>query len=144
MQRPRRLPFDHLQVWTKVEPQNRSYHTPHHILPHQTNNALPIAASKVSHLLICPSHPTDFPTWFQGTISRSCVLFFVPSHPEEPQILLVPIYFSCAQRFSTVPEFPPTGLGQSNEGPYPEPSTGMHLLKRACQADGPIMGISYR
>jgi Plavaka transposase len=35
------LPFDHLQVWTKVQLQNRSYHTPHHILPPQTINALP-------------------------------------------------------------------------------------------------------
>src|SRR6266403_4707077 len=38
----------------------------------------PTAASKVSHLLVCPSHPTDFPTRFQGIISPSCVLFFVP------------------------------------------------------------------
>lgn len=35
------LLFDHLQVWTKVQLQNRSYHTPHHILPPQTINALP-------------------------------------------------------------------------------------------------------
>jgi hypothetical protein len=35
------LPFDHLQVWTKVRLQNRSYHTPHHILPPQTINVLP-------------------------------------------------------------------------------------------------------
>src|ERR1700679_2336445 len=55
----------------------------------------PTAASKVSHLLVCPSHSTDFPTRFQGIISPSCVLFFVPSHPEEPNILLVQIYFSC-------------------------------------------------
>jgi hypothetical protein len=41
MQVSPRLPFDHLQVWTKVQLQNRSYHTPHHILPPQTINALP-------------------------------------------------------------------------------------------------------
>ena len=35
------LPFDYLQVWTKMQLQNRSYHTPHHILPPQTINALP-------------------------------------------------------------------------------------------------------
>jgi hypothetical protein len=35
------LPFDHLQVWTKMQLQNRSYHAPHHILPPQTINALP-------------------------------------------------------------------------------------------------------
>jgi hypothetical protein len=26
------LPFDHLQVWTKVQVQNQSYHAPHFIL----------------------------------------------------------------------------------------------------------------
>jgi hypothetical protein len=35
------LPFDHLQVWIKVQVQNRSYHAPHSILPPQTINALP-------------------------------------------------------------------------------------------------------
>jgi Plavaka transposase len=59
-----------------------------------TANFGPTAASKMSHLLVCPSHPTDFPTRFQGIISPSCALFFVPSHPEEPNILLVQIYFS--------------------------------------------------
>src|SRR4030088_1589675 len=52
----------------------------------------PTAASRVSRLRVCPSHPTNFPTRFQGIISPSCVLFFVPSHPEEPNILLVPSY----------------------------------------------------
>jgi hypothetical protein len=34
-----------------------------------------------------------------------------------------------------------TGRGQSNQkGPYPEPSTRMHLLKRAYRTDGSIMG----
>ena len=37
------LPFDHLQVWTKMQLQNRSYHAPHHILPPQTINALPLS-----------------------------------------------------------------------------------------------------
>jgi len=32
----------------------------------------PTAAMKVSHILVCPSHPTDFPTRFQGFISRVC------------------------------------------------------------------------
>lgn len=35
------LPFDSLQVWTKVQVQNRSYFPPHHVLPPQTINASP-------------------------------------------------------------------------------------------------------
>jgi hypothetical protein len=35
------LPFDNLQVWTKVQVQNRSYFSPHRVLPPQTINASP-------------------------------------------------------------------------------------------------------
>ena len=35
------LPFDNLQVWTKVQVQNHSYFPPHDILPPQTINASP-------------------------------------------------------------------------------------------------------
>jgi hypothetical protein len=35
------LPFDNIQIWTKLQIQNRSYHAPHDILPPQTINASP-------------------------------------------------------------------------------------------------------
>ena len=35
------LPFDDIQIWTKLHIQNRSYHAPHDILPPQTINASP-------------------------------------------------------------------------------------------------------
>ena len=35
------LPFDNLQVWTKVQVQNRSYFPPYHVLPPQSINASP-------------------------------------------------------------------------------------------------------
>jgi hypothetical protein len=37
------LPFHNLQVWTKVQLQNRLYHTPNHVLPPQTINASPLS-----------------------------------------------------------------------------------------------------
>jgi hypothetical protein len=39
------LPFDNLQVWTKVQVQNCSYFPPHRILPSQTINASPPSGS---------------------------------------------------------------------------------------------------
>ena len=39
------LPFDDLQVWTKLQVQNRSYFRPHHILPPQSVNASPPSGS---------------------------------------------------------------------------------------------------
>lgn len=35
------LPFDELQIWTKIQLQNHSYHAPYNILPPQTVNASP-------------------------------------------------------------------------------------------------------
>jgi hypothetical protein len=51
------------------------------------------------------------------------------------------LFFVYAQRSDIAPQLPPSGQGQSNQkGPYPEPSTGMHILKRARRTDGSIMG----
>jgi hypothetical protein len=112
------LPFDNLQVWTKVQVQNRSYFPPHHILPPQTINASPPSGSwmygrsdivlintdngKVwpqsgleghipnsSLYLIC----TDGPNLVQGIVSSNYNLFFVPFHPEEFHLLLAQTYF---------------------------------------------------
>jgi hypothetical protein len=39
------LPFDELQIWTKIQLQNRAYHAPYNILPPQTVNASPPSGS---------------------------------------------------------------------------------------------------
>ena len=39
------LPFDYIQIWTKLRLQNHAYHAPHNILPAQTVNALPPSES---------------------------------------------------------------------------------------------------
>jgi hypothetical protein len=51
------------------------------------------------------------------------------------------LFLTYAQRFDIVPQLNPTGEGQLNQrGSYPEPSTGMYLLKRARRNDGSIIG----
>lgn len=35
------LPFDDIQIWTRLQIQNHSYHSPHNVLPPQTVNASP-------------------------------------------------------------------------------------------------------
>jgi hypothetical protein len=48
------------------------------------------------------------------------------------------LFLSYVQRFDIIPQPNPTS---SNEkGPYPHPSTGMYLLKRARRSDRAIMG----
>ena len=39
------LPFDNIQIWTRLQIQNRSYYAPHDILPPQTVNASPPSSS---------------------------------------------------------------------------------------------------
>jgi hypothetical protein len=39
------LPFDYIQIWTKLRLQNHAYHAPHNILPAQTVNASPPSES---------------------------------------------------------------------------------------------------
>lgn len=39
------LPFDYIQIWTKLRLQNHAYHAPHDILPAQTVNASPPSES---------------------------------------------------------------------------------------------------
>ena len=35
------LPFDDIQIWTKLQIQNKAYYAPHHVLSPQTVNASP-------------------------------------------------------------------------------------------------------
>ena len=39
------IPFDYIQIWTKLRLQNHAYHAPHNILPAQTVNASPPSES---------------------------------------------------------------------------------------------------
>ena len=39
------IPFDYIQIWTKLRLQNHAYHAPHNILPAQTVNASPPSGS---------------------------------------------------------------------------------------------------
>ena len=38
-------PFDNIQIWTRLQIQNQSYHVPHNVLPPQTVNASPPSTS---------------------------------------------------------------------------------------------------
>jgi hypothetical protein len=39
------LPFDYIQIWTKLQVQNHAYYAPHNVLPSQTVNASPPSGS---------------------------------------------------------------------------------------------------
>ena len=71
------LPFDNLQVWTKVQAQNRSYFPPHHILPPQSINACPPSGSwTYGHSDVVLINTDDGKVWLQsGLEGRLHVIF---------------------------------------------------------------------
>ncbi|KAF8228858.1 hypothetical protein L208DRAFT_1289319, partial [Tricholoma matsutake] len=110
------LPFDNLQVWTKVQVQNHCYLPLHCVLPPQTINASPPSDSwtygQSDVVLINTNNGTVWPQsglegcisciylicidWLnlvQGIILSNFELFFMPFHPEEFHLLLAQTYF---------------------------------------------------
>ena len=56
------LPFNHIQIWTKLQLQNRTYYAPHHVLPPQTVNAALISGawtSSHSDVILVNTNPTQ-------------------------------------------------------------------------------------
>ena len=51
------------------------------------------------------------------------------------------LFLTYAQRFDIVPQLDPTAQASSTQrGQYPDPSTGMYVLKRSERSDRTIMG----
>jgi hypothetical protein len=52
------------------------------------------------------------------------------------------LFLTYAQRFDIVPQLNPTvqAASSTQRGLYPDPSTGMYVLKRSQRSDGTIMG----
>ena len=71
------LPFDNLQVWTKLQVQNRSYFRPHHILPPQTINASPPSGSwTYGHSDVVLINTDNSKVWPHSGL-EGCVLCFI-------------------------------------------------------------------
>jgi len=74
-------------------------------------------------------------------IAQLCLIFYAVPSRRAPYSPGTDLFLTYAQCFDIVPQLNPTGQGQVNErGFYPEPSTGMYLLKRAHRTDGSIIG----
>ena len=110
------LPFNNLQVWTKMQVQNCSYYPPHQVLPPQTINVSPPSGSwTYGHSNVVLINADHGKVWLhsglegcilylicilnlcwvlvQGIILCKYDLFSVPFHPEELCMLLAQTYF---------------------------------------------------
>ncbi|KAI0274056.1 hypothetical protein BGY98DRAFT_1099274 [Russula aff. rugulosa BPL654] len=104
--------YDHHQVWTKVQLQNR---TPRHILPPKIINALPPSEEWTSgccNVFINTDNSKFWPhsglegvsSSFSGHHIAQLRLIFVPSHPEDPRYSPgTDLFLAYAQRFDIVP-----------------------------------------
>ncbi|KAH9165648.1 hypothetical protein EDB89DRAFT_2116030 [Lactarius sanguifluus] len=121
------LPFQNIQVWTKLQLQGRSYYAPNRVLSPQTVNASPPSES-----------------WPCGR--SDVVLFNIDDNKVWPysgleghRVAQIRLIFRAvpvpgiSTRFDIVPQPHPVAPASSNQkGPYPHPITGM--------IDGAIMG----
>ena len=77
------LPFDNLQVWTKVQVQNRSYFPPHDVLPPQTINASPPSGSwTYGHpdVVLIDTCTNNDEVWPHSGLKGCILYFFCISH----------------------------------------------------------------
>ena len=160
------LPFDNLQVWTKVQVQNRSYFPPHCVLPPQTINASPPSDlwtySQSDVVLI----NTDNAKVWPHSGLEGCVLYFIfisfiltsqfnsGHHVVQLQLIFCAIpsritpsapgtglFLTYARRFDIIPQLNSAVQASSTQkGLYPDPSTGMYVLKCSRRSNGTIMG----
>ena len=71
------LPFENLQVWTKVQVQNRSYFPPHHVLPPQSINASPPSGSWThGHSDVVLINTDDGEVWPHSGL-QGCILILI-------------------------------------------------------------------
>ena len=159
------LPFDNLQVWTKVQVQNRSYFPPHSILPPQTINSSPPSDSSgwtygqsdvvlinTDNAKIWPHSGLEGHIFFISFIVTD--LFDLGHHIAQLQLIFraVPsriapfapgtdLFLTYVRRFDIVPQLNPAVRAPSTrKGLYPDPSTGLYVLKRSQRSDGTAMG----
>jgi hypothetical protein len=75
------LPFDNLQVWTKLQVQNHSYFRPHRILPPQTINASPPSGSwTYGHSDIVLINTSNDKVWPRSGFEGRVLCFICKSH----------------------------------------------------------------
>ncbi|KAH9028472.1 hypothetical protein EDB85DRAFT_1892487 [Lactarius pseudohatsudake] len=137
------LPFQNLQVWTKVQLQHCLYYAPNHILPPQSINALPPSGPwPCGHsdvVLFNMDHNKVWPySGLEGHHIGQLQLIFWAVLSQAFLLSSTDLFLSYVQWFDIIPQPNPIALAQ--RGVYPHPSTGMYLLKRAWRNDRAIMG----
>jgi hypothetical protein len=99
------------------------------------------AGSKVSRLHVTPSHLLISQFGFRASYRPSATYFSCRPIQKSPRFSWYRFISRVCSMFRYCTRLPPTGQGQSNQkGPYPGPSTGMHLLKCARRTDRSNMG----
>ncbi|KAF8868601.1 hypothetical protein BD779DRAFT_1481169 [Infundibulicybe gibba] len=139
---PLQVPFDRLEVWINFRIQSRAYHTPHEVLPPQTINASPPSSSwpvgRCDAVLINNDPTIQWP--YSGIKGHSVAQIRIIMHPIlKPGFRSHPSldkFLAYVQHFDIVPQttraFPGT---RTSRGRFPEPSTGLYVLKRAKHAN---------
>ncbi|RDB31099.1 hypothetical protein Hypma_000008 [Hypsizygus marmoreus] len=140
------LPFDMLEIWTKVRIQNRAYFAPHDILPAQTINTSPPSDSWPfghSDTVLMNTDPNF--SWPRGGLEGHVVGQLQLIFRAVPQKGAAPtpgtdMFLAYIQRYDVIPQINREISGSSTrKGAYPHPASGMFLMQRARHEDDSLI-----
>ncbi|KAJ7016326.1 hypothetical protein C8F04DRAFT_1215740 [Mycena alexandri] len=137
------LPVHKLEIWHNLRMQSRSFHDSTKILLPQTVNAYPPDSvwkfGRGDAVIVNTDSEYRWPkSGLKGhTVCQIRMIFRVVTPREHGPAPVTQDFLAYVQRFDIVPQTKPDGSGK---GPFPEPASGMYLLKRARRSDKSIMG----
>ncbi|KAJ7029159.1 hypothetical protein C8F04DRAFT_1212028 [Mycena alexandri] len=136
------LPVHKLEIWHNIRMQSCSFHDSTKILLPQTVNAYPPDSvwkfGRGDAVIVNTDSEYRWPkSGLKGhTVCQIRMIFRVVT-PRDGHAPVTQKFLAYVQRFNIVPQ---TKLDGSGKGPFPEPASGMYLLKRARRSDKSVMG----
>ncbi|KAF7333223.1 hypothetical protein MSAN_02429600 [Mycena sanguinolenta] len=137
------LPFEKIEYWKSVRIQSRSFHDPKKILQPETVNAAPPdgewKCGRCDAVIVNTNSRFQWPaSGLEGhTVCQLRMIFRVVPRDGYAQPAGTDGFLAYVQRFDIVPQLNPS---TQLKGAFPEPASGMYVLKRAKRVDGTRQG----
>ncbi|KAJ7766827.1 hypothetical protein B0H16DRAFT_1453842 [Mycena metata] len=137
------LPCQKVEIWNNFRIQGRSFHDSKKILVPETVNASPPDTAwkfgRADTVIVNMDSAWEWPkSGLQGhTVCQVRMIFRAVTPRNQFPAPGTEGFLAYVERFNIIPQANPQGGGK---GRFPEPATGMYLLKRARRADGSAMG----
>ncbi|KAJ7703454.1 hypothetical protein B0H16DRAFT_1347131 [Mycena metata] len=137
------LPCQKLEIWNNFRIQGRSFHDSKKILLPETVNACPPDTTwkfgRADAVIVNTDSEWQWPkSGLEGhTVCQLRMIFRAVTPRNQLPAPRTEGFLAYVERFNIIPQANPQGGGK---GRFPEPATGMYLVKRARRSDGSAMG----